>query len=54
MYYEKLRSKYDIEQHLRLLQALGENTKFNLMVGIFNTIKTTKINTGKTGRIQEK
>ena len=32
-YYEKLRSTYDhIEQHLRSLQALGENTECNLLV----------------------
>ena len=37
MYYEKLRSKYDIEQHLRLLQALGENTEFNLMVSLIQS-----------------
>ena len=32
-YYEKLRSTCNhIEQHLRSLQALGENTECNLMV----------------------
>ena len=34
-YYKKLKSTYDhIEQHLRSLQAFGENTECNLMVSL--------------------